>query len=272
MKSKSKFLKHCSFLLVFVLLFFSFDALAKDAFPSPTDYKYINDYVGIMDSTNSKEIISIGKELEDKTGAQAVVVIINSLDGAPIADYSNKLFRNWGIGQSSKDNGLLLLVAIEDRQWRVEVGRGLEGAIPDALSNRVMTSIAKPSFVEGNYGEGIINSYSVLCDYIGNEYGVTLDKSLNISMPNEEDTFTPSLGSKILFILLGIILFSDLIFNRGRFISTVFQILFWNNIGRGGRGPRNGSGGGFGGGSSSGGGFGGFGGGSSNGGGSSGSW
>lgn len=265
MKSKNIFFKHCISLLAFILLFFSITVIAGDTFPQPTNYKYINDYVGIMSNEDANKIISIGKELEDKTGAQAVVVIINSLNRVPIEDYSNKLFRNWGIGEASKDNGLLILVSIDDRQWRVEVGRGLEGAIPDALSNRVMTSIAKPSFLTGNYSEGIINSYSALCDYTSAEYGVTLDKSLNVSIPNEDKPYINGFGNKVLWIIIAIAVLGDLLFNRGRILSSLLQVIFWSNIGRGPRGGSGGSGG-------SGGGFGGFGGGSSNGGGSSGSW
>lgn len=114
----------------------------------------------IINQPEANNIISIGKELEDKTGAQAVIVTIDSTNSIPIEQYANDLFRTWGIGQKGKDNGLLILLAIKDRTWRVEVGRGLEGAIPDALSNRIMESIAKPNFAEGNYGKGLINSYS----------------------------------------------------------------------------------------------------------------
>ncbi|HBA02860.1 MAG TPA: beta-propeller domain-containing protein, methanol dehydrogenase, partial [Clostridium sp.] len=191
---------------------------------------------------DANKIVSLGKELEDKTGAQAVVVVMNTLNNTPIEDYSNSLFRTWGIGEKGKDNGLLILVAIDDRQWRVEVGRGLEGAIPDALSSRVMTSIAKPSFKNGNYSEGILNSYSVLCDYASEEYGVTLDKSLNVTMPSEEDYEDNDGFNIFIFIAIIVIVFIDSIFNRGRLL----RMLFWTS--RGGRGPRGGGGfGGFGG-------------------------
>lgn len=172
----------CFLLLVSSLLLISVNAEIK--IPSPTSYKYVNDYVNVINEAEVNKIISIGKELEDKTGAQAVVAVINSTNNVPIEDYAINLFRNWGIGQKNKDNGLLILLAINDRTWRVEVGRGLEGAIPDVLSNRVMESVAKPSFMEGKYGEGLLNSYSAFCDYIASEYNVTLDKSLNISVPN----------------------------------------------------------------------------------------
>lgn len=255
-----------SLLLCLALIVFCISSLsAAPTIPQPTSLKYINDYAGIMNDAPLKQVVSIGKELEDQTGAQAVVVILPTLEGMPIEDYSLNLFRTWGIGQAGKDNGLLLLVALQDRQWRVEVGRGLEGAIPDALSNRVMETIAKPLFSEGNYPLGIINAYSSLCDLIANEYGITLTKSLNIPLPTQSNS---SSGISLPIIVV-ILLLMDILLNRGRVFSSLLQLLMWNNIWRGG-GPR--GGGGYGNNNGNGGGFGGFGGGSSNGGGSSGSW
>lgn len=263
---KNKYLKRFLASLFLICIFFSFSVYAAPKFPVPTNYKYLNDYIGLLNESEAKSIISIGKELEDKTGAQAVVVIIDSTNNIPIEDYANKLFREWGIGEKEKDNGLLMLLALNDKKWRVEVGRGLEGAIPDALSNRVMESIAKPSFINGNYGEGLLNSYSTFSDSIATEYGVTLDKSLHITLPNNVTYNEGSNLSSYIGIGLLIVLFLlDIIFNRGRVSSTIIQLIFISNLGRR-NGPRGGSGG------SGGGGFGGFGGGSSNGGGSSGGW
>ena len=129
-------------------------------YPQPTNLKYVNDYVNLLTLDEKEQIVSIGKELEDKTGAQATIVIISSLDDVPIEDYANKLFRSWGIGQADEDNGLLILLSIEDRSWRVEVGRGLEGAITDAGSGRVMRNLAV-RISKNDYGTGLLNSYSV---------------------------------------------------------------------------------------------------------------
>lgn len=237
---------------------------AEPKFPEPTDLKYVNDYTSTLDEQTKQYIISVGRELEEKTGAQEVVVIINSLQGNDIAAYSNELFRTWGIGQKGKNNGLLILVAMQDRQWRVEVGTSLEGAIPDIYSARVMDSIAAPRFKEGNYSEGIREAYASFADTIAKEYNVTLEKNQPVNMPNqvnvEVNRTTTRVGG---FIILALVVF-DFIFNRGRITLLFISMLFWS--GRGGRGGRNN--GGFGGG----GGFGGMGGGSSSGGGSSGRW
>lgn len=222
----------------------------------PTSYKYINDYARVVDQNSAAKIINLGRELEQKTGTQAVVVTINTLNGVPIEDYANQLFRNWGVGQQNKDNGLLVLLAVQDRQWRVEVGRGLEGAIPDALSNQIMQELGSFAFSKGYYGQGLAQVYSQFCDEIANEYNVTLSNSLQTSLPvNTGQTSSRAMSPALYFLVFGILIF-DLFFNRGR----LWRLLFWSSLFSGGRNNRGG------------GGYGGFGGGSSNGGGSSGSW
>ena len=100
----------------------------------------------MIDSDSTQYILSVGKELEDKTGAQATVVVIDSLEGETIESYANGIFRNWGIGQKDKNNGLLILLSVKDKKWRVEVGTSLEGAITDIYSSRVMNDFAVPKF------------------------------------------------------------------------------------------------------------------------------
>ncbi len=105
--------------------------------------------------TQLQYILSVGKELEDKTGAQATVVVIDSLEGETIESYANGIFRNWGIGQKDKNNGLLILLSVKEKKWRVEVGTGLEGAITDIYSSRVMNEFAVPKFKQNQYGQGL---------------------------------------------------------------------------------------------------------------------
>lgn len=267
MKRKLKIYKGYLIILILMCSFLlPCKSVNAEAFPTPTNLKYVNDYAGILDNNTKEYIVSVGKELEDKTGAQAVVVTIKSLEGKEVKSYATELFRNWGIGQKDKNNGLLILLSMEEKRWAVEVGRGLEGAIPDILSNRVMEEVAIPHFKKNDFNTGLRNSYSVFSDHIGQEYGVTLDKSEKIEFnynQAEEDK-----GSTLfLYVVLGFI-FLDAIFNKGRVMRFIIQLMFWNSFFGGGRGGR--GGGGFGGGN--GGGFGGFGGGDSGGGGSSGGW
>lgn len=250
----------------------------KEEYPKPTQYKYVNDYANIIKMQDLENIVSIGKELEDKTGAQAVIVTINSLDGRNLEEYAHGIFQNWGIGNQKKNNGLLILVSKKDRKWRVEVGTGLEGVITDIESNRIMEKYFKPQAKNGEYGKGLKYSYSVISDNIAKEYNVKLNKNQNIRLPKANSRGSDSKNAnKFIGILIALILI-DVFLNKGRGLGAVTELLFWDSLFNKGRrrfydddDDHDDFFGGFGGGSS-GGGFGGFGGGSSSGGGSSGSW
>ncbi|MBW9146805.1 TPM domain-containing protein [Clostridium sp. CM027] len=242
---------------------------AETEYPKATELKYVNDYGKVIDSKSAEYILSIGKELEAKTGAQATVVVIDSLQGETIESYATGIFRSFGIGQKYKNNGLLILLSMEEKKWRVEVGTGLEGAVTDIYSSSVMNDFAVPKFKENQYGEGLRAAYSALADNIAKEYNVKLDKDVNVPQ---------YVGDSNVFEDSHVLESSDLV-ERGKksliigfFALWLFQ--FVRNIGNGD---------GFGGGSSSDGGSfgdfggsgddsGGFGGGSSSGGGSSGGW
>ena len=243
---------------------------AETKYPKATELKYVNDYAGVIDSKSAQYILSVGKELEAKTGAQATVVVIDSLQGEPIESYATGIFRSFGIGQKDKNSGLLILLSVKEKKWRVEVGTGLEGAVTDIYSSRVMNDYAVPKFKQNQYGEGLRAAYSVLSDNIANEYNVKLDKNVNVPQNNEvsKSSNISRKGNGILVIGFIVLVFLDFILNRGRITRFLIKVLFWSSIfGRNGR--NGGNGGGFGG---SGGGSGGFGGGSSSGGGSSGGW
>ncbi|ANE41649.1 methanol dehydrogenase [Fervidobacterium sp. SC_NGM5_O18] len=247
-----------TFYLILGLLFISNILLAVD-FPKPTPYKYINDYVGVVEPEYVQKIISVGKELEDKTTAQVTAVIIDSLQGITIEEYAVELFRRWGIGQKGKDNGVLLLVAINDRQMRIEVGYGLEGAIPDGKAGRIRDEYIIPYFKEGDYSKGIYYGYLALAKEVAKEYNVELTFDVDAELPKSSSAYVETI------VIVLIVVFIMLVLSRRG---------VWYIGPRGPMGP--GNFGGFGGfrgsGRSSGGGFGGFGGGRSGGGGASGKW
>jgi uncharacterized protein len=95
------------------------------------------------------------KAHEDKTSDQVVVATVPSLDGFPVEDYANRLFRHWQLGQKAKNNGVLLLVAPRERKARIEVGYGLEGALTDALSKVIITTAMAPRFKQGDFAGGV---------------------------------------------------------------------------------------------------------------------
>lgn len=253
---------------MYILLLVSVLTLAI-TFPQPTPLKYINDYVGVIDQAHVQKIVNLGKELEDKTGAQVTAVIVNTIDGMSVEDYAVALFRNWGVGQKGKDNGVLLLVAVDDHVMRIEVGYGLEGAIPDGKAGRIRDDYILPYFKEDNYADGVYYGYLALANEVAKEYNVTLSFDVSAELPETNDTLN-NLESIIALIVALVVLISISVSSRRRFGRHSGRGP-WGPGGFGGFGGFRG-GGGSGRGSSSGGSFGGFGGGRSGGGGASGKW
>src|ERR1700682_5209980 len=94
-------------------------------------------------------------DLETKSGIQLVVATVASLEGQEIEPYANELFRSWKLGEKAKNNGVLLLVAPNERRVRIEVGYGLEGTLTDALSKVIITNAIAPRFKTGDFGDGV---------------------------------------------------------------------------------------------------------------------
>ena len=221
---------------------------------------YVNDYAGVFTATNKAVLESYLQEVQAKTTAEIAVVALKSLDGGEINDFANRLFQKWGIGKKGKDNGILLVAAIEDRKVRIEVGYGLEGLIPDAKAGRLLDENVIPLFKEGNYADGLANGARAIAMLIVQDAGVTLTNAGPAQVQAVGSAATSD-GSSIagvifFFVFVGFFVFLGIAAKKG-----------WIKPGPGGRS----SGGGWSSGGSSGGG-GGFGGGSSGGGGASRGW
>ncbi|OGW76076.1 MAG: hypothetical protein A2Z72_01770, partial [Omnitrophica bacterium RBG_13_46_9] len=216
---------------------------------------YVNDFAGVLSGENKNALTVLAGELERKTTAQIAIVIINTVRPWDIEDYAVKLFEKWGIGRKNRDNGVLLLVALRDRKVRIEVGYGLEGAIPDAIAKIIINDYILPSFKAGNYNTGIAKGAVAIAKLVAKEYNVEVSEfgSLPADVPlPKEPTFLQSILRLIFTILLIIIILS--------FRMGFFWLLFMPGTyrRRGGYWYGNGYGGNSGGFS---GGFGGFGGG-----------
>lgn len=247
-------------LLLTLQLIFSWNPLAQAQTaipPKPTTSIYVQDYAKVLSSQTKDTINAYSTAIADKTKAQIVVVTIPTLDGAALEDFSLALMRQWGIGDKEKNNGILLLVAVQDRQSRIEVGYGLEGALPDGLTGRIQDQVMLPLFKQGNYDKGIMQAYSTIANTVIKEYKLTT-ADLNV-----EHVATPQTNSQssnlaaafaalpwwiklLLFVGFAGLMIVDQIFFGGMILRTIL-ILFMRSGGRGG-------GGGFGGGSGGGGG------------------
>ncbi len=232
---------------------------------------YVTDLAGILQPQTKTQLEALCLELEQKTGAQMAVITVKSLDGNDIESYAADLYKQIGIGSKKTNVGVLLLVAPNDRKYRVEVGYGAEPVINDARAGdagRLMV----PYFRRGDYSGGITAAAWQLAKNIADDKGVTLSGAPQIRPVRQQDD---ELSGVAIWIVLGIILLVILLSRSGGSGSNINRrggggSGWWVGpmIG-GGWGGRSGGGGGWGGG---GGGFGGFGGGMSGGGGASGSW
>jgi uncharacterized protein len=242
---------------VAVALFAAPANAAAPAFPALTGR--VVDDAGVLSQDAQDRLTAMSAALEQKTGDQLVVATIKSLQGNDIATYGYQLGRYWKLGAKGKNNGILVTIAPNEHQVRIDVGYGLEGALTDAQSALIIENIVKPAFRRGDYDGGTLAASASILRVFGVD---TKDVDTTLTQAAQPHANDDTGGFPIVFVVIVI----WLVF--GRFL---WPLLF---LGGGGRG---GWGGGFGGGSwGGGGGFGGGGfsggGGSFGGGGASGSW
>ncbi len=227
---------------------------------------YVVDLAGIINDDVEYRLNGYLQELEQKTTAQFIILTIQSLEGESLEEFSIATAHDtWKLGQKGKDNGLLLLVSLQDRKYRFEVGYGLEGILPDSLVGSIGRQFLVPYFKKGDYSTGIYTATLAAINEIAASEGVDITGMPKIQGRAYYDSYGGSekgggIVSKILsilFILGAIILF---IKNPRLFL----MLLLFSSMGGGRRGWSSGGGGGFGG--FSGGGGGGFGGGGASGG------
>ena len=241
--------------LIFGILVSCGEIRAELQLPSQP-HTYVVDLAKILTSSQKEQLEVFLKEMEDRTSNQVLMVSVPDLQGYPVADYSIRLAEKWKPGQEGRDNGVILLIAPNEREVRIEVGYGLEGALPDATAKSIIENVIVPSFKRGNFFQGIEGGLQAIDRAIAGEY---------------EPMAAQSRGSgwgRLLGFFIALFIFSFFIFLARRHRAYSYDQTGWHSGSYWGRGGR-GSGGGF-----SSGGFSGFssGGGSFGGGGASGSW
>lgn len=250
-------------LLVFTLVLITASAVSPLSIPERPG-AYVVDLAGIIDDGTEGRLNGYFRELEEKTTAQMVVLSIASLEGASIEEVSITIAHDkWKIGQKGKDNGVLLLVAVEDRKYRFEVGYGLEGVLPDSFVGTVGREYLIPAFRKGDYSTGIMTASLAVMKAIASDAGIQISGIPAMQYPSRRGIHRgkPSLASKI----FGILFFIGLVYLFIRHPRLLLLLIMMNMVG-GGRRSGWGSGGGFGGGGGFSGGGGGFGGGGASGG------
>jgi uncharacterized protein len=236
----------------------------------PTPRHYVEDYANVINASDERTLNGVLQELKQKTGAQYIVLTVLSTGGLPIEQFSIELAEKWKLGQKGKDNGMLFILAKNDRRWRFEVGYGLEGFITDQYCNRTGRDVLLPYIEKGDYSRGIYEANLQIAQRIASEAGVSLTGMPKVTPPVPVRNKRRGLPccSALPFLIFILLIFGG----AGRGMGWWFFLPFMMG-GFGGHGGygRSGS---FGGGSF-GGGFGGFGGGMGGGfggGGASGGW
>lgn len=284
-----KAVKYSLSLLLFLAFVFSANAYYNPG--SPTGF--VNDYAGVLKVEQKQSLESKLSQFEKDSSNEISVVMIPSLQDDTIENFAVELFKDWGIGKTGKDNGILVLIALQDRKMRIEVGYGLEGALADAQSNWIINNIMKPTFQGNDFYKGIDEAINKIISATKGEYVPSDNKT------NNDDIFEYLLIG--VFALLYLLRFLAGVLGRSKtywaggllgvlvggavgffFKSVNIGLLFAGALGVFGLAfdyivsrvikPDKRRGWGWFGGGRGGGGFGGFGGGGSGGGGSSGSW
>jgi len=220
----------------------------------------INDHAGILSSSESRDLDNYLAAVEKATGAQIALLTIPSLEGESLESYSFKVVDKWQLGSAEKDNGALLLVAMEEKKIRIEVGYGLEGVLTDAMSGYIIREAIVPEFKKGNFDRGITAGLKAMGGVVTGDTPISTEQ-INSSVQDEGEG-----GVSIFFLIFLLVFFFGRIGRyrryRRRGMSPMGAFFLGSMLGSASRGR---SSGGFGGGGFSGGG-GGFGGGGASGG------
>lgn len=252
------------------LVWFGLGAFAQNIPAKPVPPRLVNDFAGILVQSEVNELERKLVAYDDSTSTQIAIVIIKTTGDYDISEYGLKILREWGIG-GKKNNGILILAAMDDRKIRIETGYGMEGSIPDAVAFGIINKIIKPTFQQGHYYQGLDEATDKIIAAAAGEY-------TGVPRSSKDGGGGGGIFGLIILIIILIVIFGSrgggggggrVISRRG---DSIFGGILGGMIGSSLGGGSRGGGWGGGGGGFGGGGFGGFGGGSGGGGGASGSW
>lgn len=208
------------------LLFASFLALltsagAAGAQDLPAPAGHVNDLAGLLDAEVRDRLEQRLRDVEAKTSSEVAVATVPSLGGVSIEEYASRLFKQWGVGQEKTDNGVLILVAPNEREMRIEVGYGLEGVLPDGLAGQIRDEAFLPRFRDGDYAGGITAGVGRIADIVERN---------QVLSPEELERFNESQDDVPVFVLvpfLGIfVAIGSFMVGLGLRTKAVFPILF----------------------------------------------
>lgn len=247
-------------MLVIALCLCGCEKSEQDKYPSATQKFFVNDFAGVLNEADAEKIYNQGVKLNEKTTAQAVVVTVESLEGEAASEYALQLGRQWGVGTEEEDNGIVILFAEQDREIYIAVGYGLEGALPDSKTGRIIDSYGIPYFTADDFSTGLREIYNSVVNEIYIEYNISPDESYTpiATLPqgsvSTEEVSASRVAISWLVLVVLVLLYTAIFGRRGGLFIFGSPRFFGGGFHHGGFG---GSGGGFGGFSGGGGSFGG---------------
>ena len=190
--------------VLFLILSLSFSSLAINI-PEPTNDFFVNDFAGVISKDDEQEIMKIGADLYSQTSAQIIVVTVNSLDGNEVSDYALELGREWGVGSKETNNGVVLLLSVNDREVTIQVGYGLEGCLTDAGTGRILDDYAIPYLSNNDFSTGLLEAYKAIVGDVCTEYGVELNPDYQITYDDYDYHYSydssDDIGSIMIFVV-----------------------------------------------------------------------
>ncbi|MCG3693721.1 TPM domain-containing protein [Aliarcobacter butzleri] len=198
-------------IIIFLLLIFNFlNADISQYFPKLEGR--VIDEANLLSPEVKKDINNILKNEENKSSNQIVVVILNSLNGYSIEEFSYQLGRFWGIGQKDKNNGVLLVISMKEREIRIEVGYGLEGALTDKISHEIINYTIKPNFKASQYELGILKAVNEIIKATQGEY---------VAKPKNKE-YNTNFPSYVFYIIILSSFIATIIPKQKKFLKNIF--------------------------------------------------
>ena len=233
------------FLLIFLILPF---LVYAQNIPQPSGW--INDFAGVISPEYKEKINALIEELEQKTTAEIAAVTVNSIAPYDEKEYARLLFDNWKPGKKGKDNGVLVLLSIKERRWRIETGYGVEGILPDGLCGEIGRNYMVPFLKQANYGEGLYRGMMKIAQVIGKDANIELNTLQGFKDATPIQVNSHDSSDSIIIIIVFLLFFGILILPI--LLGRRYNNVFW---GGGYQGSWGGGGFGGGGGGGAGGGF-----------------
>jgi len=193
--------------------------LAQAALPKPSGR--VNDFAELLDAPSRAALEQRLQDVETRTSSEIAVATVKSLEGMSIEEYANRLFKEWGVGQEKTDNGVLILVAPNEREMRIEVGYGLEGVLPDGLAGEIRDQQFLPRFRDNDYAGGITAGVGRIADIVERNQVLTAEELARFNQSSDEVpvlVLVPFLG---IFVAIG-----SFMVGMGLRTKAAFPILF----------------------------------------------